>query len=99
MASHIGLIIDVPTIGVAKRLLTGDIKEDKIYIDNELRGKLVRTKEHSKPLIVSVGHKISLKTAMSIVEEAIKLPHKLPEPLHQAHRYANKIRKEEIKEI
>ena len=94
MASHVGLIIDVPTIGIARNILIGEIKEDKVYIDDKLRGRLIQTREHAKSLIVSIGHRISLKTALGVVEKSIILPHKLPEPLHLAHRYANKIRKE-----
>lgn len=96
MASHIGLNLDIPTIGVAKKMLVGEVKDDKIYVDNELRGMLVRTREHAKPLIVSIGHRISLRTAIGVVEKTIMPPHKLPEPLHLAHRYADKIRKEQL---
>ena len=98
IASHVGLILDVPTIGISDKLLRGTIKDEKIYIDEDLRGKLVKTKEHAKPVIISVGHRISLRTAFGVVEKSIIPPHKLPEPLHLAHRYANKIRKEEISE-
>ena len=99
IASQLGLMLDIPTIGIAKKLLVGEIKDDKVYVEDELRGRLVKTREHANPLIVSVGHRISLKTAMEIIEKSTIPPHKLPEPLHIAHRYADKIREEEINKI
>jgi len=92
MASHVGLLIDKPTIGVAKNLLVGNIKEDKIVLEEKTVGFKLITKENANPLFISPGHKISLKTALEIVKNCIRLPHKLPEPLHLSHRYANKIR-------
>jgi deoxyribonuclease V len=97
IASQLGLMLDIPTIGVAKKPLVGEVKDDKVYVEDELRGRLVKTREHANPLIVSIGHRISLKTAMEIVEKSTIPPHKLPEPLHIAHRYADKVREEEIK--
>lgn len=92
MASHVGLLLDKPTIGVAKNLLVGEIKDNKIIIGEDIRGFGLVTKEHANPIFISPGHKISLKTPLEIVKNCIRLPHKLPEPLYLAHRYANKIR-------
>ena len=94
MASHIGLVLDIPTIGIAKKLFVGEIKGDNIILNNKIVGKLVKTREFSKPLIVSIGHRISLKTAVRIVKETTIYPHKLPEPLHIANRYAANIKKD-----
>jgi deoxyribonuclease V len=94
LASHAGLSLDIPTIGIAKALLCGEVKEDKIIIEESTRGYTLVTKEHANPLFVSPGHKVGLKSSLEIVKNCIRLPHKLPEPLHLAHRYANKIRKE-----
>jgi deoxyribonuclease V len=94
LASHVGLLLDIPTIGVAKNLLCGEIKEDKIIIGERIVGFCLTAKEHANPLFVSPGHKVSLKSSLEIVRNCARLPHKLPEPLHLAHRYANKIRKE-----
>ena len=92
LASHMGVILDQASIGVAKQLIAGELKNNKIYVGNEARAELVVTKEHSKPLYISPGHKISLKTSVEIVKNCMRYPHKLPEPLHHAHRYANEIR-------
>lgn len=92
MASHIGLLLDIPTIGVAKKLVIGDVKEGKIYFDKEIRGFEITTKEHAKPIYISPGHKIGLGTTISITRQTLK-GHKLPEPLQAAHRYVNKLKK------
>ena len=96
MASHLGVVLDMPTVGVTKRLMCGDVKEGKVYVDKEIRGIELRTREHSNPLYVSPGHKISMGKSMEVVKNSLMPPHKLPEPLHLAHRYVNKIRKELI---
>jgi len=95
LATFIGVELGKPAIGVAKKLLAGEIEKDKIKILNETRGELVKTKEHAKPLFVSVGHMISLKNAVYLVKKTNILPHKLPEPLHLAHRHATKIMEQE----
>lgn len=101
LASHMGVLLEQASIGVAKQLLTGEIKGNIVYIDKEARAEIIATREHSKPIYVSPGHRISLKTSVELVEECIRFPHKLPEPLHLAHKYANetrdKIVREEIK--
>lgn len=94
MASHLGILLDAATIGVAKRLSLGEIKDKTIYADKEARGYEFISREHAKPIYISPGHKVSLKTSLEIVKKCIIYPHKLPEPLHLAHRYANNMKKE-----
>jgi len=95
-ASVFGLTTDIPTIGVAKKRLCGEEIDDAVYIDKEVLGKKIITKEKAKPVYVSPGHKISLKTTLEIVKEMLK-GHKLPEPLYIAHKYGNNI-KNKLKE-
>lgn len=94
MASHAGILLDIPTIGVAKRLMLGEKRGNTIYVDKEAVGYELTTREHAKPIYISPGHKISLKTSLEIIKNSVRQPHKLPEPLHLAHAYASKIRKE-----
>ena len=89
IASHIGILLDIPTIGVSKKLMLGEMKENTIYVEKEARGYQIVTKEHAKPLFISPGHMVSLKTSFEIIKSCIKYPHKLPEPLHLAHKYAS----------
>ncbi len=92
LASHMGVLLDQVSIGVAKKLLVGEVEGNIVYVEKVARAELIVTREHSKPIYVSPGHKISLKTSAEIVKKCLRFPHKLPEPLHLAHRYADEIR-------
>jgi deoxyribonuclease V len=93
IASQLGVELNQITIGVAKTKLLGEEDEaGNIRVGQEIIGVELKIKEHTKPVYVSVGHKISLETAFSICQKLIKHPHKLPEPLHLAHRLADKTR-------
>jgi len=96
MASQVGVVLDVPTIGVTKNLMCGDVKEGKVYFEKEIRGFELKTREYARPIYVSPGHKISLGKSLDIAKGSLRPPHKLPEPLHLAHRYVNEVRKELI---
>lgn len=98
MASHVGILLDIATIGVTKRLMLGEVKDKTIYVDKEARGYGLITREHANPIYISPGHKISLKTSLEVIKNCIRLPHKLPEPLHLARKYGNKIRKKMMSE-
>lgn len=91
LATFVGVELGKPTIGIAKSLLVGEAKDDQIILEGEIVGKLVKTKEHANPLFVSPGNMISIETAAEIVKRCVVPPHKMPEPLHQAHRFADKI--------
>jgi deoxyribonuclease V len=82
----------MPTIGVAKNLLLGDEKDNKVYVDEEVRAVVLKTKEYSRPIYISPGHRVSLKKAEEVVKKCMVEGHKLPEPLHEAHKYSNKVR-------
>jgi len=94
LASHFSLSAGVPTIGVANSLLAGEARGDDIILKGKKVGKILQTKTGAKPLYVSPGNLISIKTAHELAKKFIKLPHKLPEPLHIAHKYAKEIREE-----
>lgn len=101
IASHLGVLLDVPTIGVAKSILVGTpaaplAEEAGSMVPLLWKGKeiamLVRTKKKCSPLIISAGHKISLKTALDLVMSCLK-KYRLPEPTRYAHLAANEYRK------
>lgn len=97
MASHLGILLDIATIGAAKNLMLGEVREKTIYVEKEARGYELITREHARPIYISPGNKISLKTSLEIVKNSLRQPHKLPEPLHLAHKHGNKVRKELLK--
>ena len=90
LASHLGLSLNKPTIGVLKKPFTGRIEGNKVYLGTDLVGFEIKTKEHASPLYVSPGHMISLGSCLKMVQDSIKPPHKLPEPIHIAHKVAKK---------
>ena len=100
IASHLGLFLDVPTVGCAKTLLTGTYEEPgqrrgsvSALVDKEGLeiGRAVRTKDGVKPVFVSVGHLIDLDSAVDLTL-ACATGCRLPEPIRQAHRMANEVR-------
>ena len=94
LASHVGVLLDVPVIGCAKSVLFGDFKEpaekkgsySHMY-DKEGRvvGAAVRTRDGVKPVYVSVGNRITLPQAIDLVL-ACSPRYRIPEPLRLAHR-------------
>jgi deoxyribonuclease V len=94
LASHLGVVLDQPVIGITKTLLCGKNKEGYIILNEEVVGRALFTKEKTKPLFISVGHKISLDKSIEIVKNCMRQPHKLPEPLYLAHGLIKKKMKE-----
>lgn len=100
IASHIGVIYDIPTIGVAKKLLVGEpdfIPERQgdfspIRFKGRIVGALLCTREGHKPIVVSVGHKINLIQAIDIVKK-FTLGFRIPEPTRLAHIIVNEARR------
>jgi len=93
-ASHLGLIVGKSTVGVAKSRLIGEPVEmngETFLVDKgEVIGALVTTKQGAKPIYVSIGHMVSLETAVKIVKHCAKS--RIPEPTLQAHKLATKER-------
>jgi len=94
LASHFGLAIDKPVIGITKEVLGGELKEGKVYLNNEVVAEEVITKTGSNPIYISPGNLISMKSAVELSKKWLKLPHKMPEPLDRAKRYADKVKEE-----
>jgi len=94
LTSHFGISIDKPTIGVAKKILIGQEKDDEIIIDKKVVAKSIITKQGAKPIYISIGHMISLKTAIEVTKRCIKEPHKFPEPIVMARKIAEKVKQE-----
>ncbi len=93
-ASHLGLALGKPTVGAAKSRLIGEQVEmqgQTFLVDKgEVIGAAVTTKQGAKPIFVSVGHMVSLETAVKIVKHCSKS--RIPEPTLQAHKLATKER-------
>ncbi|MEM1509086.1 MAG: endonuclease V [Thermofilaceae archaeon] len=90
VASQVGLALNLPTIGVAKKLLCGNISEWEgeiapILLEGRTVGVALKMSSNSKPIYVSVGHMISLTTAVKLVKQLTRAGFRLPEPLRLAH--------------
>ena len=91
IAAHLGLELYLPTIGVQDKLTYGNLQDGKITINEAVLGFEIKTKDFSNPLFVSPGHNVSLQTVQEIIPKLIMPPHKLPEPLHLAHKLGRKV--------
>lgn len=100
IASHLGLWLNVPTIGCGKSRLVGSFTEpgpnpgdqSPLQIGDEVIGAVLRTKARTKPMFVSPGHLIDLPSAVALVLEACH-GYRQPEPTRQAHLKVNEIRR------
>jgi deoxyribonuclease V len=95
IAAHLGLWLDLPTIGCAKSILTGSYEESQLSEEagawlplkyrGETIGAAVRTRSRVKPMIISLGHRISLESSIRYVLQCAR-GYRLPEPTRQADK-------------
>ncbi|UCD77470.1 MAG: deoxyribonuclease V [Desulfobacterales bacterium] len=98
IASHIGLLLDRPSIGCAKSRLVGHHKEPGrekgkyTFLEDrdEAIGAVLRTRSDVKPVYVSIGHRIDLIDSIRIILKCCRR-YRLPEPIRRADRLARKI--------
>jgi deoxyribonuclease V len=92
LASHLGLLLDIPTIGCAKSLLWGKhepVGEEpgdvaQLRDGDETIGAVLRTKRGTSPIYVSIGHKVDLESAIYWTRKCCQ-GYRIPEPLRLAH--------------
>ena len=92
LASHLGLCLDIPTIGCAKSRLCGSYKMvgaapgdyAELIDEGEVIGAVLRTRQGVNPVYVSIGHKVDLPTAIHWVLACCR-GYRLPEPARLAH--------------
>jgi deoxyribonuclease V len=92
LASHLGLVLKRPTIGIAKNKLIGKTQKNQqkvalITHNGKTIGAKLRTNPKHRPIYVSIGHMVSLQTAIEIAEQTTH-SNPLPEPLLKAHQIA-----------
>jgi deoxyribonuclease V len=99
LACHVGVLLDLPTVGCGKTRLIGTHREPgerrgcscRLLDDEEVIGRVVRTRTKVKPVYVSVGHRISLDCACRWVLRTASR-YRIPEPVRAAHVTVNKLR-------
>ena len=97
IACHLGLLLDLPTIGCAKSILVGQADEPgpnpgdwtPLVHRGETIGAALRTRPKTKPIYVSLGHRISLASAIEFVAQCGR-GYRLPEPTRLADRIASR---------
>jgi deoxyribonuclease V len=102
IAAHLGLILDLPSIGCAKSRLYGKAAEPGLSWGNTAPlveegrtvGMVLRTRAGVKPVYVSPGHRMDLETSVKTVLSLCR-GYRLPEPLRQAHILVNRFRNAE----
>lgn len=102
IATHFGLVTDVPSIGSAKSRLYGrydepanaPFTESPMYDKDEQIGVAICSKSNCKPIYVSPGHRINVAQSAEIIKNCLR-GYRIPEPTRQAHILVNKIRVED----
>jgi deoxyribonuclease V len=92
IATHLGVYLDLPSIGCAKSKLWGRYKMppdepgawSPLWDGEEMIGAVLRTQAGASPVFVSIGHRISLENAIATVMACVR-GHRLPEPTRLAH--------------
>ncbi|PKK83941.1 MAG: endonuclease V [candidate division Zixibacteria bacterium HGW-Zixibacteria-1] len=106
LASHLGLITDIPSIGCARRCLVGDYRtppQEKggctsLFVSDVEAGFVYRTKSNVKPMFISPGHKCTIRDALDIIVGCLT-EYRMPEPLRLAHLFANKYKQSAEKKM
>lgn len=99
IASHIGVILDIPTIGCAKSRLVGEFKEPDttrgsrtyLYYKGMKVGIVLRTRSSVRPVFVSPGHMIDIDLSVEIVMKCVS-KYRIPEPLRRADWLSKKLK-------
>lgn len=99
LACHLGVLLDKPSIGVAKSRLIGTYDEpskekgaySSLYDQGQGIGMVLRTRTNVKPLFVSPGHRIGFEDCRTVVLDCVG-KYRIPEPLRYVHRYVTEIR-------
>lgn len=93
LASHVGVLLNIPTIGVTQNLLCGKVIHGKVVYKGRHVGYEYQSKKGCKPIYISPGHMISSRSSLNIVKNCIT-KYKLPLPLHIADRLSKRFIKE-----
>ena len=99
IATHFGVVMQTPTMGCAKSLLTGKFQEpanepgaatDLVH-KNEVVAKVLRTKRNTKPVFISPGNLITQAECLEIILQCVR-GYRIPEPTRLTHNFVNQVR-------
>ena len=100
LASHMGVLLNVASVGCAKTKLVGEHDEvgeaagdyAELVFGGRAVGAVVRTKKRVKPIYVSQGHRVGLRQSIRLVLSCCR-GYRIPEPVRQAHLLVNRMRR------
>lgn len=100
IACHLGVVFDKPAIGCAKSLLIGEHDVPglqagataPLWLKGEKVGEVLRTRDRVKPIYVTVGHRVSLPTAVQLVQRCCD-GFRIPKPTREADHYVGELRR------
>jgi deoxyribonuclease V len=100
IACHIGILFDKPTIGCAKTRLVGEHQEPgkiagsttPLMLEGERLGVVLRTRDDVRPIYVTTGHRVSLDSAVGLVQQCVD-GFRIPKPTREADHYVRDLRR------
>lgn len=99
LASHLGVCLDIPTVGCAKKRLCGDFdpfdwlrgRWSPLMLDGDAVGRVLCTRDGVKPVYISPGHMADIPSSAELIQKCLRR-FRIPEPLRQAHLAATRLR-------
>lgn len=106
IACHLGLLLDRPTIGCAKSILIGEAEEPgpkagstaPLAEQGEIVGTVLRTRDNVRPIYVTIGHRVSLDSAVRIVSQC-RDGFRIPQPTREADHWVGELRRTYQKQL
>jgi deoxyribonuclease V len=100
IACHLGVLLDKPAIGCAKSLLVGEHADPApragstapLLLGGERAGVVLRTRDNVKPIYVTVGHRVSLDSAVRVVRQCVD-GFRIPRPTREADHFVRDLRR------
>ncbi|MCK5391415.1 MAG: deoxyribonuclease V [Deltaproteobacteria bacterium] len=101
IACYVGVLLDIPTMGIAKKRLYGTHQEPRDVLgsyeplfskNGEQIGVALKTKKKTKPVFISAGHKIDLSTSKKIALMCVR-GYRIPEPTRLADKYVAELKR------
>jgi deoxyribonuclease V len=100
IACHLGLLLDMPAIGCGKSILIGEAAEpgaragstSPLIDKGETVGMALRTRDNVKPIYVTIGHRVSLESALGIVRQCLD-GLRIPKPTREADHFVRDLRR------
>ncbi|MCJ7444320.1 MAG: endonuclease V [Methanotrichaceae archaeon] len=98
LASYIGVVLDIPTVGISKNVLCGSFETPEevggvslLVMDGDKVGYVLKSRKNCRPIVVAPGHLVSVESSLKLVCRFLR-NHKLPEPCRLAHDYVRNVK-------